>query len=515
MSRTANAARNLWWSAANRIAMILLPFGMRTILISVLGVEYAGLSSLFSSVIGMLSLAELGFGDALVYSMYEPMANGDKRRVSALLNFYRKCYLAIGAVIFALGMAVSPFLTHLIHGSVPEDMNIYILFDIYLLNTVLSYVLFAYRRSLLVASQRVDIDSNIHTGIYVLQNLAQMLTLLLFKNFYAYLVLLPASTVLSNYLTKRYTDRFFGEYRCEGTLSKEELRQIKKNVKGLICHKIGNTFFSSVDNIVISGFLGLEILGKYSNYMCVIQALSNLIGIIGVSITPVIGNYVVKESKDANLAMLKKCSFMETGLSTVMTACFLVSAQTFIRLWVGASYLLPDTAVALFAIYFYVFMINDPCYIYRQATGVWWEGRYMPLVSSAVNLALNLMLVSKIGIHGIILSTVISVLFVNFPWGTSVLFQAYFRDRAKMHGYLRQMAFSAFTAAAACVLAGFACQFIKLNVILSFFGKGIAAALISAGVIAALHIRSPVFWDTWRWGVKIAREVRGEVRNRR
>ena len=139
----------------------------------------------------------------------------------------------------------------------------------------------------------------------------------------------------------------------------------------------------------------------------------------------------------------------------------------------------------------------------------------MPLVSSAVNLALNLMLVSKIGIHGIILSTVISVLFVNFPWGTSVLFQAYFRDRAKMHGYLRQMAFSAFTAAAACVLAGFACQFIKLNVILSFFGKGIAAALISAGVIAALHIRSPVFWDTWRWGVKIVREVRGEVRNRR
>ena len=167
-SRTLNAKRNMLASLINRIVSMLLPFVTRTIFIYSLGSLYLGLNSIFSSVLSVLSLAELGVGTAMVYSMYKPIANGDAETVCALLNLYRKIYRIIGAVILVLGLAFTPFLPHIIKGAVPADINLYVLYFINLFSTVVSYFLFAYKNSLLTASQRMDVISHIDTGVYTL-----------------------------------------------------------------------------------------------------------------------------------------------------------------------------------------------------------------------------------------------------------------------------------------------------------------------------------------------------------
>ncbi|UKI56602.1 MAG: hypothetical protein L6V90_05600 [Treponema succinifaciens] len=170
---------------------IFFPFLIRTVLIKKIGIEYAGLNSLFSSILQVLNLTELGFASAVVYSMYKPIAEDDKDTICALLNFYKRVYFIIGLVILALGSAVMPFLPHLIKGNVPQDINIYVLYSIYLVNTSLSYLLFGYKNSLLNAHQRRDVISNILTITQGLMNICQLLILVTIKNYYLYVLMMP------------------------------------------------------------------------------------------------------------------------------------------------------------------------------------------------------------------------------------------------------------------------------------------------------------------------------------
>ncbi|MGN0716955.1 MAG: hypothetical protein ACI4LU_04395, partial [Treponema berlinense] len=171
---------------------------IRTVLIKKIGIEYAGLNSLFSSILQVLNLTELGFASAVVYSMYKPIAEDDKDTICALLNFYKRVYFIIGLVILALGTAVMPFLPHLIRGNIPQDINIYVLYSIYLVNTSLSYLLFGYKNSLLNAHQRRDVISNILTITQGLMNICQLIILVTIKNYYLYVLMMPIFTVLNN-----------------------------------------------------------------------------------------------------------------------------------------------------------------------------------------------------------------------------------------------------------------------------------------------------------------------------
>ena len=201
MSRTQNAIRNMSWGFAQKIITLLMPFITRTVLIKVLGAEYLGLSSLFTSILGLLSLAELGVSNAIISTMYKPIADNDKETICALVAFYRKAYYAIGTIITIVGIAIIPFINKLISGDVPTDINIYILYFIYLFNTAVSYFLFAYKNCLFLAHQRNDINSKVQTGCMILQNVLQVMLVLLFKNYYCFAVIIPACSILINIVT--------------------------------------------------------------------------------------------------------------------------------------------------------------------------------------------------------------------------------------------------------------------------------------------------------------------------
>lgn len=439
-SRTANTKRNLYWGMAAKAVGLLLPFLTRSVMIYTLGMRYVGLDSLFKSLLEVLSFAELGFGGALVFSMYKPMAEHDVKRVNALLAFYRKCYRVIGTVILVLGLCMTPFLDIFVNGDVPPEVNLKALFLIQLMNTVTGYFMFAYRSSIFQAQQRVDISQKVTLTLNAAANLARICILLASANYYVYIIVGPVVTIIQNLTVAYLAKKKYPEYYCKGEISGDERKEIQNKVYGLMFQKIGNIVLFSVDTVVISSFLGLETLGIYNGYYYVITALVGFIGVIQSAMIPSLGNSVVMESKEKNYYDFRKFHFLIIWLLTWWSACLLCLFQPFMTLWQGQENLLPFGMVVLFCFYFYLHHAGDIVYMYREATGIWWQGRYCALLAASVNLTLNLILVQVMGLPGVVLSTVIALVTVNIPYGAKVLFQYYFESSKRYYMYLRRMA---------------------------------------------------------------------------
>lgn len=434
--RVERSKNNIVWSFVGKIVNILLPFVTQTCLIYILGVQYVGLNGLFTSVLTMLSLTELGIGSALVFSMYRPIAEGDDAKVCALLAFYRKCYHVIGCVILTVGLILLPFIRHLISGDVPDDINVYVLYMIYLFNTVLSYFLFAYKTSLLNACQMVDVISEVDILTNITKCVLQFAGLLLIPSYYMFVWVLPLTTIMRNIGVEILTRKKYPHYFCQGKLLSSDIHEIFEKVNGLFLQSIGNVVLTSVDNIVISIFLGLTVLGQYNVYLYIHTALVGLVGVISSSIVPVAGNSVAVENKEKNFQNFRQFNLLWMCMVAWCTVCELCLIQPFIRLWAGDKMLLNNGVAALFALYFYANKIGDMSWVYKSASGIWKEGRYVPIISSVVNLSMNLVMVRWIGVVGVLLSTILSMMFINIPFGGRVLFHAYFDYRNAWREYL-------------------------------------------------------------------------------
>ena len=206
---TRNTRRGAAAGIVSRIVGLVFPFLNRTLFLWLLGPKYLGLNGLFTSILGVLMLAELGFGTAVVCSLYKPIAEDDRELVCAYIGFYRRVYRWIGSVIFVVGLCLLPFLRELIHGELPPDVNLYILYLLHLVNTSASYFLFAYREAIISAHQRHDVMTNIRTAIQVGQYLAVFIVLVLTRNYYLYVVTMIAGTVAQNLLIMRESRRLF------------------------------------------------------------------------------------------------------------------------------------------------------------------------------------------------------------------------------------------------------------------------------------------------------------------
>ena len=254
IQRTRNARSGIITGLLSKVLHMGMPFITRTALLYILGTEYLGLSGLFSSLLSFLSLAELGVSNALVYSMYKPIAEEDEDTVCALLALYRKLYRMIGFVILAAGLICMPFLHLFISGDVPADVNLYVLYLLYLGNTVCSYFLFAYRSSLLTAHQRIDVSNVIDSTVSAVTWILQITMLLIFRNYYAFVIFMPVSNVAGNFIRLFYVKKHYPRYTPRGKVAPELESSIFKKIKALMGAKISTTVLHSSDNIVISAF---------------------------------------------------------------------------------------------------------------------------------------------------------------------------------------------------------------------------------------------------------------------
>ena len=305
IERTRNATRNLIYGMILKIYQILIPFIMRTVMIYTLGVQYLGLNSLFTSVLSVLNLVELGVGSAMVYSMYKPIAEDDEQIICALMRLYKIYYYAIGLIIAIIGIILTPFIPKLISGDVPKDINIYILYLMNLGATVLSYWLFAYKNSILQAHQRTDIVSKVTLVTNTIQYGLQIIALCLFRNYYYFVIAMLSAQALTNVVTAIYADKLYPLFKPKGKLDQNEVKKINQRIKDLFTAKVGTVVVGSVDTVVISAFLGLTVLAVYQNYYYIMNSICGFITVIFASITAGIENSLVTETDKKILMTLK------------------------------------------------------------------------------------------------------------------------------------------------------------------------------------------------------------------
>ncbi len=456
-----NARRNLVFGALEKIIVILCPFVTRTVFLYILGAEYLGLNSLFSSVLQVLNLSELGIGSAIIYSMYKPVAENDSDTVCALLNFYRKVYAVIGTVILVLGLCLLPFLPYLISGSYPEGVTLAVPYLIYLGNTVLSYFLFAYMSSLIVVYQRDDIRSRTNAVVTLLMYVAQILILLTTHNYYLCLLTMPVFTIVNNLWIAFVVHRMYPQYHCSGQISKEMSKDIRVQTGGSFMFKISGTSRHALDSICLSAFTGLVMTAMYNNYFYIMQAVSSLLSIVSTSFQGGIGNHVATKSREENYQELREMDFAYMWASGWCTVCLLCLYQPFMELWMGEDMLFTFPVVLLLCLYFYLTKINDMRTLYLTAYGLWWQHRFCSAAEIIGNLILNIVLGRLFGVYGIILATVFTVLICGV-WGAVITFKGYF-GMDKFGDYLGYQLKYLLTTTVLCAVTYLCCSILPIQ----------------------------------------------------
>lgn len=463
IERTKNATRNIIYGVILKIYQLLGPFILRTIFIYTLGMEYLGLNSLFTSILSVLNLAELGVGSALVFSMYKPIAENDTEKICALMNLYKLYYRIIGLVILVIGLILVPFIPNLISGSVPKAINIYVLYLMNLCATVLSYWMFAYKTCLFGAHQRNDVTSKVMMISSTLQYIVQAVLLVIVSNYYLYLFITIATQIFNNIYAAYKCNKMYPNYKAQGKLSKAEVKVINGKVRDLFTAKLGSVVIGSADTIVISAFLGLSVLAIYNNYYYIMSSVMGFVMLIYSSCTAGIGNSLITETLEKNYKDFQVMSLLIGWIISVCTVFFLVLYQPFMKIWVGKKYMFDMKVVILFCIYFIVHTFSMLWATYKDAAGIWHEDRFRPLIGAMINLGLNIFFVKvvNIGVYGILLSTIVSYVCISMPWLIHNLSKVLFKR--KMYRYLLEVTKMLIVTLTSSIVTYSICKLVFLN----------------------------------------------------
>ncbi len=490
-----NTQRAVAAAFVNKILGIVMPFLSRTLFLWLLGVEYLGLNGLFASILGVLALADLGFGTAVVCSMYKPVADDDRELVCAYLNFYRRIYRWVGTVIFAAGLCLLPFLDGLVKGGLPPELDLHVLYLIHLVNTSVGYFLFAYRGSVLNAYHRNDVVTNMYTVTSLAQYATVFFVLFVTRNYYHYVLTTVAFTVINNLLVFRASRRLFPSIEPRGELPETMRRRVMSEVKSIFMHKIGGVIAYQADNIVVSTFLGLAAVGVYGNYYYVCNAVKGLVWSVYSSIQNGFGNTVYTESKEANFGRMMKANGVVGMIIVWCAAVMLALYQPFMALWTkGAPSLSRHGLTAvLMVVFFCVNQSRQTLTTFKSAASLWRQDRWKPIVSGIVNLAMNIAFVTLLPdaykLDGVILSTIIAFVVVEMPWEARVVFTCFF-DRAQARVYWRAQAYFALAVVVTCAATWAIACAVPLRGAGGFVVKGAVSAAVAAALTSLFFRKS-------------------------
>ena len=416
--RVEKSIKNSIAAIVVNISTMLIGFIAQAIFIRILGAEYLGINGLFNNILSMLAIAELGIGNAIIFSLYKPLVDDDKKTITALMNFYKKAYNIISLIVLILGICIIPFLKYII-GKVSIDINIYIVYILYLLSSLASYFL-TYKRSILYADQKKYIINYTHTVYLLILNSAQLFALYLTKNYYLYIVLKIICQIGENIILNVIVNRQYPYLRksTSDKISKEMEKTIFQKIKGLFFHKVGNFFVWGTDNILLSYFFGVVQVGIYSNYSMIINAVSNLFQQFISSTSASVGNLLVERNEKKTQSIFKKIYFLNYWIVIFASNSTLIIIQPFVKIWVGEQYLLPLYIVIVLIISFYQKMMRVTYDTFKESAGIWHEDRFIPILESIFNIAFSIIFAKCFGLVGIFLGTIVSgfaLWFYSYP----------------------------------------------------------------------------------------------------
>lgn len=432
-SRTAASLKNIYFSLFSQISNILLNYVCRYIFVRTLSSEYLGVNGLFSNILTIFSLAELGIGSAIVYAMYKPIADNNTSKVQAFMKFYRKCYLIIALIIFIIGLIILPNINFFIKGNANID-NLSLIYLLYLIDSVSSY-LFVYKSSIFNATQENYICNIYQTICKTIMSILMIVSLLIFKNFIVYLSIQISFKFLTNLLISKKADKKYPYIKEKNSnkLTKKEEKGIFKNVYALFCNQIGNVLILGTDNIILSKYVGLTATGLYSNYYLVTSSITNVIGQIFNSIVASVGNLAVEKDKDYTLETFNKIHFFNFLLALFSSTMFISCINDFIVVSFGTEFLLDSITCFIILINLYLLIMKNVVGTFKYALGIFWNDKYCTLIRAIINIVVSIFLAMKIGIAGVFLGTLISDLVTTFWFQPYVLYKNGFEKKSNLY----------------------------------------------------------------------------------
>lgn len=428
MSRLRSSSKNVFFGMLQQFITLILTFVTRTVFIKYLNIELLGVNSLFSNILTVLSIADLGFGTAILYSMYKPIAEKDEKKLCELMNFYKKIYTKIALIIFIIGISLLPFLKYLIKENNIDNIELYYL--LFLIDSVVSY-LYAYKVNIINADQKTYIIKEYTLVFYIIRSILQCIVIIIWKNFFIYLLIQILTTMSINIYGAYIAKKMYPFINNKGELDNEEKNKIIDNVKSLFIYKIGGVILNNTDNILISSILGVAIVGYYTNYYTIINAISSITLIIFSTITYSVGNLVASDSKKKQYEIFKKLEFFVTILFSFTSITLVILMDDFIKCWLGSEYIIDFPTVIAIVLNFYMYGVLNSIFMYRDTTGLFNKTKYLSIITSIINIMLSIVLGNIIGLFGIIIATAISRLLTSFWYEPYTLHKIYFSKSTK------------------------------------------------------------------------------------
>lgn len=489
-SRTTNSLINIITAVSGQGIGIIVSFVARIIFIRQLGEVYLGINSLYTNIVGLLSLAELGVGTAINYSLYKPLAENDIPAIKSLMALYRKVYTVIGFIILGIGIFLLPFLDMFMKASETSEIpHKHLIFFLFVLNSSVSYF-YSFKRALVISDQKRYLATLYRYIFFVLMNVLQIIFLILTKDFIIFLLIALFSTVLENILISRKADQlypFLKEKDIE-KVSKETTDSIKMNTVALLFHKVGSSVVNSTDNILIAQIIGIVAVGVYSNYQLIINALNIVIAQFFMALTASIGNLGATENVEKSESIFYKIFFLNFWIVCIISVSIFSCIDLLIGSWFGNHLILDKLVLATIVINFYIYQIRRTVMTYRDAYGLFWNDRYKALAEAILNIVISIYLGFKLGLVGIFLGTIISTTITSLWIEPYILFK-YGLKHSSVTYFKRLAKYSVIT-----LVASLVCSYLVTLLHFNGFFGFIQGVVLSVVVVSS--VISLLFWKT-------------------
>lgn len=403
-SRTQNVSRNVIWAVINQLITIMLSLISRKIFLNILGAEFLGVNSLFADVMSLFSFADLGFGTAIVFSLYKPIADGNQERIKSLLKNYRTIYRYVIGVLVVIGIAFVPFLPHL-NTTIPlNQLRLY--YFLYQTSCIIGYVC-AYRETYVSACQQQRTITKFGILFSVIQILSQIAVVELTANYAAYVVTALVMAVIRKITVNLYIVKKFPETRVRdaNALSKEDKIDIFKSAKAVLIHRLGNLAINQTDSLIVSTFINMTEWGLMSNYLVLKTAVSRLLDNIYSAVLPSMGNLVAKENEEKQIRIFNTYDYLNFWLYLFCYIALGTLSSRFISIYFGEQYVLNEVTVFIFFTAFYIDGLRTPVSSMREANGSFRTDQWYTILAAIVNLVVSIALVQKIGLNGVYIGT--------------------------------------------------------------------------------------------------------------
>lgn len=514
--RTEKSLLNVITGLFGQLLSFILSFVIRTVFIKTLGELYLGLNGLYTNILDVLNLTELGLGTAIVIELYRTVEIKDEEKTKQYLQLYKKAYYYIGFIILTIGLAITPFLQYLIKDKESLQLiNYKLVFILYLINTTFSYFFFAYRQSILQANQS-EYKSRIITYIFkIFEMILQIIFLICFKNIYIYLIIPMLlgclSTITKGILIGKWYP--FIKEKPHGTLSKRELKETFQNIYSVALYKVSGCVINSTDNIVLSSFISIIITGLYSNYLIITAAINTILEKVFSAFTASIGNLNVAAGDDVDkkYQIFKTISFLNFWAYGFCSACFMVLFHPFIKIWIGDKYILNNFTEIIIVLNFLITGLQETIGTHRAAYGLFYRGRFRPILSVIVNIGTSILFVKtfpvEYSIAAVLLGTIVSNITVSW-WYDAYIVHKYAFHKSPGNFYISFWLRVLYVGFLSLALK-YGCMYIHVSPVMDVIIEIVTCAIAYNGIFILCFHKKDEFKYLWESGSYIFGKIKG------